>query len=87
MECGVGGQPYKTPHFYPRHAPTPRNGPPKRAWFRLNRLRTGVGRFRSCLYKWDMAPLRPVSVAQKNKPSTMLSSNVQSIDLPVGCMA
>jgi len=83
----VGGQPYKTPHFYPRHAPTPRNGPPKRAWFRLNRLRTGVGRFRSCLYKWDMAPLRPVSVAQKNKPSTMLSSNVQSIDLPVGCMA
>jgi len=26
-------------------------------------------------------PLRPVSVAQKNKPSTMLSSNVQSIDL------
>jgi len=26
-------------------------------------------------------PLRPVSVALKNKPSTMLSSNVQSIDL------
>ena len=32
-------------------------------------------------------PLRPVSVAQKNKPSTMLSSNVQSIDLPTNCMA
>ena len=32
-------------------------------------------------------PLRPVSVAQKNKPSTMLSSNVQSIDLPIDCMA
>jgi len=31
--------------------------------------------------------LRPVSVAQKNKPSTMLSSSVQSIDLPVYCMA
>ena len=31
-------------------------------------------------------PLRPVSVAQKNKPSTMLSSNVQSIDLPMDCM-
>ena len=28
---------------------------PKRAWVRLNRLRTGVGRFRSCLYKWGMA--------------------------------
>jgi len=24
---------------------------PRRAWVRLNRLRTGVGRFRSCLYK------------------------------------
>jgi len=32
-------------------------------------------------------PLRPVSVAQKNKPSTMLSSNVQSIDLPMDYMA
>jgi len=29
----------------------------------------------------------PVIVAQKNKPSTMLSSNVQSIDLPMDCMA
>jgi len=27
-------------------------------------------------------PLQSLSVAQKNKPSTMLSSNVQSIDLP-----
>ena len=28
---------------------------PRRVWVRINRLRTGVGRFRSCLYKWDMA--------------------------------
>ena len=28
---------------------------PRRAWVRLNRLRTGVGRFRSCLYKRGMA--------------------------------
>ena len=28
---------------------------PRRAWVRLNSLRTGVGRFRSCLYKWVMA--------------------------------
>jgi len=32
-------------------------------------------------------PLRPVSVAHKNKPSTMLSSNVQSIDLLMNCTA
>ena len=30
-------------------------------------------------------PLRPVSVAQKNKPSTMLSSSVQSIDHLMDC--
>jgi len=28
---------------------------PRTAWVRLNRLRTGVGRFRSCLCKWDMS--------------------------------
>jgi len=27
----------------------------RRAWVRLNRFRTGVGRFCSCLYKWGMA--------------------------------
>ena len=31
-------------------------------------------------------PLRPVSVVQKNKPSTMLSSNVQSIDVLMVCL-
>ena len=28
---------------------------PRTSWVRINRLRTGVGRFRSCLYKWGMA--------------------------------
>jgi len=32
-------------------------------------------------------PLRPVTVAQKNKPSTMLPSHVQSIDLLMDCTA
>jgi len=29
---------------------------PRTAWVRLNRLHTGVRRFRSCLQKWGMAP-------------------------------
>jgi len=28
---------------------------PRRAWVQLNRLRTGVGRSRSCLHEWDVA--------------------------------
>ena len=28
---------------------------PRRAWVRLYRLRSCVGRFRSCLYKWGIA--------------------------------
>jgi len=41
MECGVGGQPYKTLHFHPWHRhPPPWNDPPKTAGVRLNRLRT-----------------------------------------------
>ena len=29
---------------------------PRAAWVRLNRLRTGVGRFRSSMHKWGLAP-------------------------------
>ena len=60
---------------------------PRRAWCRLNRLRTGVGFSAPACTNGVWSPLRPVSVAQKNKPSTMLSSYVQSINLPMDCMA
>ena len=60
---------------------------PRTVWVLLNRLRTGVGSFRSCLHKWSIALLRPVSVTQKNNRSTTLSSNVQSINLHMDCIA
>jgi len=41
----------------PRHwHPTPWMTLPRKACVRLNHPRTGDGRFRSCLYKWGMAP-------------------------------
>jgi len=45
------------PHAFssPTRVPTPPGMTlPRTAWVKLNRLRTGVGRFRSCLYKWGM---------------------------------
>jgi len=50
---------------------------PRTAWVRLNHLHIAVGCVRSCLYKWVWPSLRYVSVAQKNKSLTMLSSIVQ----------
>jgi len=56
MKDGVAGQPFETPYFHPDTGTHPPGMTlPRTAWVRLNRLRTGVGRFRSCLYKWNMA--------------------------------
>ena len=85
-EHGVGGQPHKTPHFNSRHQYThpARMTLPSRAWVRLTRLRpvSDVSAVACTNGVWP--PLRPVSVAQ-NKPSTILTSIVQSIDLCMDC--
>ena len=59
---------------------------PRRAWVWLNCLHSGVGRVHTRLYIWGMAT-SAACVVQKHKPLTMLSSNVQSIDLLMDCTA
>jgi len=40
---------------------------PRTAWVWLDRLRTGVGRFRSCLHKWGMASSAPCECGAKEQ--------------------
>jgi len=73
---------YETPYIHSQHRhPSTWNDLSRTAWVWLNCLRTGVGRSVPACTAGVWPPLRPVSVAQKNKPSTILSSNVQSIDV------
>ena len=44
---------------------------PRVAWVKLNRLRTGVGRFHSSMHKWGSLLDRIASVAPLSKPQTM----------------
>ena len=45
-------------YFIPKASSRPLGmGLPRAAWVKLNRLRSGVGRFCSSMYKWGLAPL------------------------------
>ena len=57
MECEVVESTVRLPTFIPDICTnTPEMVLARTAWARINRLRTGVGHFRSCFYKWSMAP-------------------------------
>jgi len=56
-------------------------------WVQINRFRTGLGRCYSCLHKCVWPLLQLVTAAHSNRPLTMSSFTVQSIDLLMECMA
>jgi len=79
MEGGVVGQYYETLYFCHRHRHPPSwNAPLKWVGLTISAPVSDIS-FPACTN--GVWPLWPVSVAQKNKPSTVLSSNVKSINL------
>ena len=54
----LAGIHFKDPYFHSRgQFRATWNSLPRTSWVRLNRLRTGVGRFHSSMYKWGLASL------------------------------
>ena len=83
MKRRSGWQPYETPYFHSRQ-----RNPKFSEW--TSQEQPGSGSTASALVSDISAPSctngrwplqRPVSVVQKNKPSSMLSSNIRSINL------
>jgi len=85
MECGVSGLPHKTPHFNSRHRYIPPSQEEPGSGLTASAPVSDVSALACTNGVWP--PLLPVSVVQKNKPSTMTPSNVQYIDLSTDCMA
>jgi len=56
MECGVAGEHSGSPYLGTQSPVMTLSGS---AWVPLNRLRSGVRRFLSCLHKWGIALYGP----------------------------
>ena len=78
QKCGaLGGMEYRVvgQHIRDSVISSPTSAPPRgmalprTAWIRLNRLCTGLGRFRSCLYKWDTASSAACECVAKEQTS------------------
>ena len=52
----------------------------RKQWTTLNRLRTGVGRYKASMKKWDWRTVRHVSVASQNRQLTTSSTAAHYID-------
>jgi len=88
MECGMGGQPTRRRVFIPDTGAQPPERPSQQgpgSGLIASAPASGISADVCTNEVWP--PLRPVSVAQKNKPSTVLSFNVKSIDLLMDCTA
>jgi len=57
----------------------------RRAWARLNRLRTGVGRFCFCLHKWDIVPTAACKCGSEEQTVDHVVLQCPAIDLPMDC--
>ena len=87
MECGVDSQFHKTLHFHHQYPP-PLEWPSQEepgSCLTASALVLDISTPACTNRVWPL--LWPVSVAQNNKLLTMLSSNVQSINLPMDCIA
>jgi len=63
--------------FIPSHGPlTTGNNPTYSSWVRLNRLRTGVGLFRSTMHKWGLVSSANCRCGANNRSYTIFLSPV-----------
>jgi hypothetical protein len=59
-------------------------GLPRKAWVRLNRLRTGVGRFRSSMHRWGLAANAACECGAENQTADHIISSCPIYRAPDG---